>query len=302
MENPLNDIKLVDNNKLYLEEDISIEEVYVTIVPPSNKDYVTFNELNNNITLIDKDSHSFEEYRAEVVFEYNNIGNDNLVANGTMKLRGQTSRFSKQKSYKIKLYDNASSWNGVRTINLNKHFYDETRIRNKLSYDYFKEIDNFISMRTQFVKLYIRDLSSNQADSNYNYYGLYTAIEQPNKRFLKEHKFDENGHLYKAEYFEFFQYDNIKLKDDITYDKDKFENILEIIGNDNHNKLIDMINAVNDYSQNINDVVDKFFDRDNLFTWLGINILLNNHDSNSRNFLLYSPLNSNKWFFSSLGL
>lgn len=298
-DNPLKSIKLIDNNKLYEKDNPSdVEELYVTILPPSNKEYVTFYQLNNNINLInDNLINDKYDYKSEVIIDYNKDINNNLTSNATMEIRGQTSRYSIQKSYKIKLYDDTSSLYGLKTINLNKHFYDDLRIRNKLSFDYFKKIENFISLRTKFVKLYIRDLSNNQVNNDYTYYGLYTSIEQPNKSFLKSHNLDVNGHLYKAESFEFLQYSSIKLKDDFTYNKLEFEKILEIMGNEDHDKLISMINAVNDYSQDINDIVDKYFDRDNLFTWLGINILFNNHDSNNRNFLLYSPLNSEKWFF-----
>jgi spore coat protein H len=292
--NPLNSIKLVDNDKLYKEDDISdIEELYVTILPPSNNEYVTFHVLNNNINL----TNNKYDYKSEIVIDYNRDINNSLTANATIEIRGQTARLSAQKSYKIKLYDNTDLWYGLKTINLNKHFYDDLRIRNKLSFDYFKNIQDFISLRTKFVKLYVRDLSENEGNNDYINYGLYTAVEQPSKSFLQTHNLDVNGHLYKAEFFEFMKYSSIKLKDDFTYDKVEFEKILEIIGSEDHDKLISMIEAVNDYSQDINKVVDKYFDRDNLLTWLGINILFNNRDSNSRNFLLYSPLNSEKWFF-----
>lgn len=298
--NPLKNIKLIDNKAIYAEDqDEYINKIYVTVLPPRSEETVAFKDLNTNI----KNDYISDEFDpvVEIIFEADKPGIKDIsyhAPNATMEIRGQSSRLKPQKSYKVKLFDDTGDWHGFTTINLNKHFSDALRIRNKLSFDYFEIIPDFFSLRTRFVKLYIRDLSSQGTDKNFKYYGLYTFIEQPNKNFLKRHNLDPNGHLYKAEFFEFYRYpESLKKKENITYDKDKFGEILETRGNDNHEKLLEMLEAVNDYNKDINDVVDKYFDRDNLLTWVGVNILFDNYDSNSRNFLLYSPLNSSKWFF-----
>ncbi|WP_432666253.1 CotH kinase family protein [Wukongibacter baidiensis] len=301
--NPLNTVKLVDNEEIYSEdEDSQVDKLYVTVLPPQSNDAVTLEDLNANINNANKDHVSDDmDPVVEIVFSGKQLNKDNnstYVPNATMEIRGQSSRFYNQKSYKIKLFDNTEKWKGFKTINLNKHSSDPLRIRNKLSFDYFEMLPDFVSLRTRFVELYIRDLSSENQDDKFRSYGLFTFIEQSNKRFLKRHNLDPNAQLYKAEYFEFFRYpDKLKTKEDITYDNNKFEEILEMRGNDDHKKLIEMLEAVNNYNRDINEVVDKYFDRDNLLTWVGVNILINNYDTNSRNFLLYSPLNSDKWFF-----
>lgn len=60
-----------------------------------------------------------------------------------------------------------------------------------------------------------------------------------------------------------------------------------------------MIEDVNDYSLSIEEIFEKWFDEENYFTWLAFNILTGNVDTQNRNFYLYSPLNSNKWFFAA---
>ncbi|WP_432402838.1 CotH kinase family protein [Wukongibacter sp. M2B1] len=303
MNNPLNAVKLIDNTEIYSEDnDSHIDRLYVTVLPPKGNKAVSLEELNSNINNSNRDNVSDAiDPVVEIVFNVDKPNKDSIspyVPNGTMEIRGQSSRLAKQKSYKIKLFDDTRKWHGFKTINLNKHYSDPLRIRNKLSYDYFERIPDFVSLRTRFVELYIRDLSSEKSNDEFRYYGLYTFIEQPNKRFLKRHNLDPKGQFYKIEYFEFYRYpDNLKSKEEITYDNDEFEKILEIRGNEDHKKLIEMLEAVNDYNRDIDEVVDKYFDRDNLLTWLGVNILINNYDTNSRNFLLYSPLNSDKWFF-----
>ena len=58
-------------------------------------------------------------------------------AHATIELRGSTSRTAIQKSYQIKLYADAGTWRGSRIINLLKHPFDLTRVRNALSFEYF---------------------------------------------------------------------------------------------------------------------------------------------------------------------
>ncbi|MCT4618291.1 MAG: CotH kinase family protein [Marinisporobacter sp.] len=301
-DNPLDYIKLTDNKKIYSEdEDIHVDKIYITVLPPKDQGTVTFEEINKNSENMDNNyiADDFDKV-AKIIFQPDSpkISNSYDKANGTIELRGQSSRSYPQKSYKIKLFKDTEKWIDFKTINVNKHYADSLRIRNKLSYDYFERLNDFVSLRTRFVRLYIQDLSSKKSAKRFKDYGLYTFIEQPNKKFLKRHHLDQNANLYKVENFEFNRYaDKIKTKDDTTYNVNEFEEILEIRGNDNHKKLIEMLDAVNDYSIDINKTVDKYFDRDNLMTWLAVNILMDNYDTNSRNFLLYSPLNANKWFF-----
>lgn len=95
-------------------------------------------------------------------------------------------------------------------------------------------------------------------------YGLYTQVEQPNKRFLRNHGLDEYGQLYKASMFEFFRYpDALKLADDPKYDLSAFEEVLEVKGNDDHQKLLTMLDDLNNYSLPTEEVFAKYFDEEN---------------------------------------
>jgi len=58
-----------------------------------------------------------------------------------------------------------------------------------------------------------------------------------------------------------------------------------------------MLDAVNDYGTSIESTFEKYFDADNYFTWLAFNILIGSIDTQSQNFYLYSPTNSEKWYF-----
>lgn len=60
------------------------------------------------------------------------------------------------------------------------------------------------SLRTQFVHLYVKDLSAGGSSSSYEDYGLYTHVEQPNKQFLRSHMLDPNGQLYKVNFLNIY--------------------------------------------------------------------------------------------------
>ena len=128
-------------------------------------------------------------------------------------------------------------------------------------------------------------------------HGLYTQVEQPNKTALRAHGLDENGQLYKVNFFEFLRYgDVIRLKTDPAYDKTAFEQLLEIKGSDDHQKLIEMLDVLNDETSPMEDLFETTFDTENIAYWMAFQILLGNTDTQSRNMYLYSPLNSKRWY------
>ena len=45
-----------------------------------------------------------------------------------------------------------------------------------------------------------------------------------------------------------------------------------------------MLTAVNDTSNDINDVIEEYFNRDNYLTWFAVNILTGNRDTINQNF------------------
>ncbi len=100
--------------------------------------------------------------------------------------------------------------------------------------------------------------------------------------------------------FEFYRYEDvIKKEDDADYDQKKFEEYLEIKGNSDHSKLIEMLDTVNDYSIPIDEILNQYFDMENITYWMAYQILTGNVDTQNRNSYIYSPLNSDTWYFIS---
>ena len=301
-----NNYHLRDKELLYQEDSQSVKTLYLTIKSGDAAENTnhTWEEINT-YSVYDYEKWGVPRYQVAALLQAGDdtgplageLGYSETVPNATVQVRGQTSSRNQQKNYKIKLKRNKGSWQGQRTINLNKHQTDGLRFRNKLAYDLIRGIPQLIGLRTQFVHLYVKDENGSEPDKFVDY-GLYTQVEQLNGSGLKAHGLDSNAQLYKVNFFEFLLYeDTIKLEDDPDFDRVAFEKLLEIKGDRDHHKLIEMLQAVNDLDRPIDQTLDTYFDRENLTYWLAFQILIGNTDTQSRNVYLYSPQNSQRWYF-----
>lgn len=302
----INEVHLRDKDSLYANDDeTSVVTMYLTVSKGNSAEGTnhTWEEINT-YSAYDYEKMGVARYQSAALLQVGDesgpksgeVGYGEDVPNATVQIRGQTSSRNAQKNYKIELKKNKGTWRGQRTINLNKHQTEGMRFRNKLSYDLLKGIPQLMSLRTQFVHLYVRDLSKGD-NAEFQDYGLYTQVEQLNKTGMKNHGMDSNGQLYKINSFEFYRHEDvIKKEDDPTYDQTAFEKLLEIKGDSDHTKLINMLTALNDNSQPIDSILKKYFDRENLTYWMAYQILTGNVDTQNRNTYLYSPQNSNTWY------
>ena len=81
-------------------------------------------------------------------------------SNARIRVRGNSSSVNVQKSYKLDLDEEAGLWRGQSNIALNKSAFDVTRLKNKVYFDLLKNIPDVPSIRTQFVHLYIKDVTA----------------------------------------------------------------------------------------------------------------------------------------------
>ncbi len=298
--------KHLRDKKLLYDDGNEVVTMYLTVRQGNASEGTnhTWEEINTYSAYY-YDEKGIDRYKVEALLQVGDekgipagsLGYGETVPNAIVQIRGQTSSRNDQKNYKIELKENQGSWKGQTTIALNKHMTDGLRYRNKMGFDLLAGIDQLMSLRTNFVHLYVNDLTDGY-DDGFEDYGLYTQVEQLNKTALKNHGLDKTGHLYKINFFEFFRYeDAIKLNTDSGYNRTEFEKYLEIKGNEDHTKLIAMLEDVNDYGTPIEDVIDKHFDMENLTYWMAFNILTGNVDTQSRNTYLYSPQNVDTWYF-----
>ena len=300
----INSLHLRDVGSLYSAEPEDVVTMYLTVREGNASDGTnhTWQEVNTYSAYY-YDELGIDRYKVAALLQVGDengpveglLGYGQTVPNATVQIRGQTSSRNAQKNYKIKLIDNSNSWNGQRTIALNKHMGEGLRFRNKLAYDLMTEIPQIMSLRTQFVHLYVRDLTGDNPDEFVDY-GLYTQVEQLNKTALRTHGLDKNGYLYKVNACEFYEYSALRLVSDPAYDEASFSAILETKGRADHTKLLEMLHAVNDYTISNDELLERYFDSENIAYWMAFMILTGNVDTQNRNFYIYCPLNGDTWY------
>lgn len=256
----------------------------------------TLDDVNN-----DTDAYDAVEPEVNAHFLSSDYPDDGVQINAALRLRGKSSRLAAQKSYRLKLAKDGTTqryWRNETTLQLNKHPWDLSRVRNKLAFDLFRDIPHLPSLRTQFMQINVDDDKTD--GSNDGNYGLFTHVEKAGAEFLTIRNRDLAGNIYKANDFAFIMVDALALGVDgkTPADKAAFELILEIENkNKDHSKLLAMINAVNDEATPINTTINTYFNRNNYITWLATNILTGNRDTVNQNFILYQPVVAENTFY-----
>ena len=298
---------LEDKLTLY-ENDVedSVVTMYLTVRRGNQADNTDHSWSSiNSYSAYDYEAMGVDRYQVEGLLQVGDengpvageLGFGETAPNATVQIRGQTSSRNAQKNYKIRLKDEHGSWRGQQTIALNKHMSDGLRYRNKMAFDLLKEIPQLMSLRTQFVHLYVKDQTNDPSNETFQDYGLYTQVEQLNKTALRAHGLDRYGQLYKVNFFEFYrQEDTIRLETDPGFDQKAFETKLEIKGDHDHSKLIRMLEEINDYSVKPDQLISDWLDEENIAYWMAFQILMGNSDSQNRNFYIYSPKNVDRFY------
>ncbi len=159
-----------------LYDDTRVSSVYITIPPDS-------------LALIYDSVLSDHYYMAQFIFD-DQVHRDTLENIG-FRLRGNTSRYSQKKSFKISFnaYVPMRTYQGVKKLNLNGEHNDPTLIREKLYYDLWKSA-GLVVRRASFARVYI----------NGAYYGLYTNVEEMDGQWLQQRYPEAGGNLFKCTY------------------------------------------------------------------------------------------------------
>jgi len=243
-----------------------------------------------------EDTNNKDDFKVEIPIHVtaDDFPNDGQTTNATLRQRGNTARFGPQKSFRIKLDSKDILWRNERRLQLNKHPFEFTRIKNKLSFDLLRTIPHFPSLRTQFINLWIDD---GQGPEDY---GLFTHVEFAGGQYLKNRGINPNDNLYKIDFFEFSEGDLNRLQVDAEgqpLDKAEFETRLEIESGTDHRKVGEMLTAMIDPSRSFDSILDQYFNRNNVLTWITVNLLLHQTDAITHNFYLYNPEGSDRFYF-----
>ena len=228
-----------------------------------------------------------------VHFSAEDFPEDGRETNAEMRQRGQSARFAERKSFRVELKGQGVRWRGEDKLQINKHPYDSSLIRNKVAFDLMRDIPNLPSIRTQFVNLWIDD-GAGPVD-----YGVFTHDEASGDEFLENRGWDEDSRFYKAEKFLYSGEDLDLMAIDAEgkpLDKDRFETRLEIENGKDHRALHEMVRAVNDNDRSFDSVLAEHFVEENVMTYVAVNLLLGQPDATTHNFFLYNPTGTERFY------
>jgi CotH kinase protein/Secretion system C-terminal sorting domain len=157
-------------------EENKLPNIYVSLPADSLK--WLYNNTNND-----------RDIRANFIFD-DGVKRDTMLNVG-FRLRGNTSRSSAKKSFKVKFnaFKSGIKYQGVKELNLNGSHNDPTMVREKLFYDTWN-MSGLPPRRATFAKLYINNI----------YYGLYTNIEELDDEWAQRVFGTDDGNLYKCTY------------------------------------------------------------------------------------------------------
>lgn len=127
------------------------------------------------------------EWHAMLVFNNGTI--HDTIENIGFRLRGNTSRYSAKKSFKVSFntWESGRKYHGVEKMNLNGEHNDPAVARAKFCWDLCRELE-IPAPRSNHVRVYI----------NGNYYGLYLNVEHIDEEFVDLRFGNQSGNLYKC--------------------------------------------------------------------------------------------------------
>ncbi len=215
------------------------------------------------------------------------------VDNVGFRLRGNTSRYARKKSFKVSFntFETGKKVMGIEKLNLNGEHNDPSIIRSKLCWDLLNEM-GVPSPRANHVRLYI----------NGQYYGLYINVEHIDENFVKSRFGNNSGNLYKCLY-----------PADLTF-RGADPNLYKFTANgyrvydlktntelDNYSDLAQLIDIIN--RTPVSDLPAKLepvFNVNNYLKYLAMEVLTGNWDGysyNKNNFYLYKNEQTGRFEF-----
>lgn len=132
---------------------------------------------------------SDREWRAQ--FRWQGNGLRDSVGLVGFRLKGNTSRYSGKKSFKISFNSFApgTRWQGVKDLNLNGEHNDPTVARARIAWNFARRM-GLAAARVNHVALYV----------NGTYFGVYANVEHLNDDYVQHRYGTDDGNLYKCLY------------------------------------------------------------------------------------------------------
>jgi spore coat protein H len=129
------------------------------------------------------------DYLWQATFIFDNGTIRDTLDNVGFRLRGNTSRYSAKKSFKVSFntYEPGRKYYGLEKMNLNGEHNDPTIMRSKTCWDLVREME-IPGSRSNHIQLYV----------NGDYFGIYINVEHIDEEFVDLRFGTESGNLYKC--------------------------------------------------------------------------------------------------------
>lgn len=220
--------------------------------------------------------------------------------NVKISLRGDAASTKAQKSYRVEVLKGRPTFEGQSEFVLNKYVADPTRLTARLALGLMSADDDLFSARSSFVRLYLRDASDEKDDGAYHDLGIYTLCEVVNGEYFANRSLDGEGTIYEVEDFDWGRHaDTIKPAGDASFDEAAMDALLDAKGSTDNEALIELLEAVGDYDTPVGELLDRHFDRENLFAFMAFHMLTGNPDVRRGGYYLYKPRMLDQWWLVS---
>jgi hypothetical protein len=209
--------------------------------------------------------------------------------NGTFIEGQQSGRLSLKIDFNE--YDEEQEFRGLTKINLNNNASDPSLLREALSYELFREADIPCS-RVGFARV----SATVPGEFEEKQFGLYTVVEQVDKRFLKDRYGSAKGLLLKPSTFGVFRYFGEEWSE---YEKGYVPKTTPLP--EQHRRVIEFARLLHQADDaTFNSQVEDYLDVDQFLRFLAVNVLVCNLDSflgGAQNHYIYLEPESNKFQF-----
>lgn len=270
---------------------LSVEESVIyddSILPRID---ITIAQADLDFILASENRESDEEFTA--TFQFSSLNFNALEENIGFRLRGNTSRNSAKKSFKVSFnsFEKGRDLKGFEKMNLNGEHNDPTITRAKLCWDLMNSL-HLPATRTNHVELYI----------NNEYYGLYLNVEHIDEEFVELRFGNKDGNLYKCLWPADLKYkgDN----PDAYKEEHSGRRTYELKTNeseDDYTGLARFIKVLNQTSSSLfEEEIEKIFDVNSYLRALAVEVLVahwDNYGINQNNFYLYDNPANGKFYY-----
>jgi hypothetical protein len=219
----------------------------------------------------------YEDHTFQADFFWNDgIKKDTILQIG-LRLRGNTSRSSSKKSFKVEFnHFGSRKFHGLSDLNLNGEHNDPSIIRSKLSWDIMK-LAGVEGSRSNHIALYI----------NNEYHGLYVNVEHIDNDYFKVRGKDPDGQLFKCFYGADFVF---RGNNPNNYSTDVYQ-AQNNLAEPDYYALMEFTRALQDVSNpDFRCNLEKIFDVDTYLRRMALEILIGHWDNpifNKNNAYLY---------------